>query len=108
MDKVSNIQQVIDSMADRFQEKETKGVDAKYQWLISGDGGKEFCVHINDGNFEIINGVVDNPSVTFRIDVSDYIRLVNNELKGMTAILTRKLQVNGNVFLANKMDLFFK
>lgn len=108
MEKVSTIQEVIDSMAERFQAPATKGVQAKYQWLISGDGGKEFCVHISDGEFEVLDGVVDDPSVTFKIDVGDYIRLVNNELKGMTAILTRKLQVNGNVFLANKMDLFFK
>ncbi|MFT6248647.1 MAG: putative sterol carrier protein [Cognaticolwellia sp.] len=108
MSKLISIQQAIDSMTHRFQPDKTKGVDAKYQWLISGDGGKDFCVHVNDGEFSIIEDKVEQPTVTYKITIEDYLRLVNGELKGMTAILTRKLIVHGNIFLANKMDLFFK
>ncbi len=108
MSKVSSIQDVIDSMADRFQADATKGVSAKYQWLIGGDNGRNFCVDVQDGTFEVVEGIQENPNVTFKITEHDYLRLVNKELKGMTAILTSKLKVKGNIYLANKMDLFFK
>lgn len=108
MSKANTIQDVIDSMGERFQAKATKGVRAKYQWLISGDKGRDFCVDVQDGSFDIIEGIQESPNVTFRITEHDYLRLVNKELKGMTAILTSKLKVKGNIYLANKMDLFFK
>lgn len=108
MDKLYSIQEVIDSMSIRFQANATKGVHAKYQWLISGDKGRDFCVNVQDGSFEILEGIQDDSNVTFKISDNDYLRLVNKELKGMTAILTSKLKVKGNIYLANKMDLFFK
>ncbi len=106
--KLHSINDVIASMEHRFRADASKNVKAKYQWLISGPSGKDFCVHVNDGAFEVIHGRVDDPSVTFETDDNTYLRLVNNEIKGMTAILTRKLIVRGNIYLASKMDQIFK
>lgn len=105
--KMTSIEQVIASMPNRFHATACQKIKANYQWLISGDQGKDFCISVNCGQFEIIEGVVTDPSVTFETDADTYLRLVNNELKGMTAILTRKLQVRGNIYLAGKMDQIF-
>lgn len=106
--KMTSVEQVIASMSNRFKPEACQKIKANYQWLISGEKGKDFCVAVNHGAFEIIDGVVTDPSVTFETDADTYLRLVNNELKGMTAILTRKLQVRGNIYLAGKMDHIFK
>ncbi|WP_043316402.1 SCP2 sterol-binding domain-containing protein [Microbulbifer sp. HZ11] len=106
--RISSIDEVIQSMDARFQPAASKGVDAKYQWIINGENGKEFCIHVNNGEFAILEGRRENPDVTFETDENSYLRLVNNELKGMTAILTRKLLVKGNIYLASKMDNIFK
>ncbi|MGN0922072.1 MAG: SCP2 sterol-binding domain-containing protein [Cellvibrio sp.] len=106
--KLTSIEEVISSMTGRFQSAASKNIKATYQWKISGDRGKTFCVSVNSGTFAIVDGVVENPSVTFETDCETYLRLVNNELKAMTAILTRKLQVRGNIYLAGKMDQIFK
>lgn len=106
--KMTSVEQVIASMSNRFNPDACQKIKANYQWRISGEKGKDFCVAVNQGAFEIIDGVVTDPSVTFETDADTYLRLVNNELKGMTAILTRKLQVRGNIYLAGKMDHIFK
>ncbi|MCQ3830716.1 SCP2 sterol-binding domain-containing protein [Microbulbifer elongatus] len=106
--RLNSIDEVIHSMDERFQPDASKGVDAKYQWIVNGDNGKEFCIHVNNGAFSVLEGRKENPDVTFETDEHSYLRLVNNELKGMTAILTRKLLVKGNIYLASKMDNIFK
>ncbi|WP_407330679.1 SCP2 sterol-binding domain-containing protein [Enterovibrio sp. 27052020O] len=106
--KLNSIDDVIASMETRFQPEKSKGVVSRYQWKIKGDRGRDFCVFVNDGEYEIIQGEVDKPNVTFETDDETYLRLVNNEIKGMTAILTRKLLVKGNIYLASKMDNIFK
>lgn len=106
--KLASIDEVIASMKSRFQPQQSKGVISHYQWKINGENGKDFCIYVNDGKYEIIDGQVEKPNVTFETDDKTYLRLVNNEIKGMTAILTRKLLVKGNIYLASKMDNIFK
>jgi len=106
--KIRSVDQVIASMSHRFQAEASKNIKASYQWSISGENGREFCVQVNDGSFSVVDGRVEKPSVTFETDDVTYLRLVNNEIKGMTAILTRKLMVRGNIYLASKMDQIFK
>ena len=106
--RLNSIDDVISSMETRFQPEQSKGVVSHYQWKIRGERGRDFCVFVNDGTYKIIPGSVENPNVTFETDADTYLRLVNNEIKGMTAILTRKLLVKGNIYLASKMDSIFK
>jgi putative sterol carrier protein len=108
MDKVNSVDEVIASMETRFNAESCKGFTANYQWIISGNGGREFCVNVNKGTFKLIDGVVPDPSVSFQTDIQTYLRLVNGDIKGMTAILTRKLNVRGNIYLASKWDNIFK
>lgn len=106
--RLTSIDEVIASMHQRFDPKACDNVKANYQWKISGDSGRNFCVAVDHGSFDIVEGEVSDPNVTFQTDVDTYLRLVNQEIKGMTAILTRKLQVRGNIYLAGKMDQIFK
>lgn len=106
--KLTTVDQVIDSMKHRFQPDACRNLQANFQWQISGPGGRDFCLRVNDGSFDVVHGVVPDPSVTFSTDDATYLRLVNGDLKGMTAILTRKLTMRGSIFLASKMDTIFK
>ncbi len=108
MDKVSSVNEVIASMDARFHPEACKGIQASYQWMISGNGGHDFSVQISNGTFRVVDGVLPDPSVTFKTDIQTYLRLVNGDIKAMTAILTRKLNVRGNIYLASKMDNIFK
>jgi putative sterol carrier protein len=108
MEKLRSIDDVIASMETRFHPEACRSISASYQWMISGNGGRHFCVQIHNGTFRVANGVLPDPSVTFQTDIQTYLRLVNGDIKGMTAILTRKLNVRGNIYLASKMDNIFK
>lgn len=106
--RLTSIDEVIASMRERFNPKACEKIKANYQWKISGEAGRHFCVAVNHGGFDIVEGEVSDPNMVFETDADTYLRLVNQEIKGMTAILTRKLQVRGNIYLAGKMDQIFK
>ncbi len=108
--RLRTIDEVIATMGDRFQPEACKKLKATYQWVIScsATNERQFCVRVNEGTFDVVEGQVTNPSVTFQTDEQTYLRLVNGEIKGMTAILTRKLHVRGSIHMASKMDAVFK
>lgn len=106
--RLNTIDEVIASMPRRFQPEASRKLQADFQWQISGPTGRNFCLRVNDGSLQVVEGLVPEPSVTFSTDDVTYLRLVNGDIKGMTAILTRKLTMRGSIYLASKMDLIFK
>ncbi len=111
MKKLNSIDEVIASMPERFCADASLGVNATYQWHVqkgNGDQDRDFCICVEDGSFKVVEGRVNSPSVTLKADLETYLRLVNGELKAMTAIMTRRLSIYGNIFLGSKMDRIFK
>ncbi len=111
MKKLSSIDEVIASMPDRFCAEASQGVRATYQWHVqkgNGEQDRDFCICVDDGSFKVVEGRVSSPSVTLKANLDTYLRLVNGELKAMTALMTRKLTIHGNIFLGSKMDRIFK
>ena len=106
--KHNSVDDVINDLPNRFQADTTLGVDAFYHWNITGEGGREFTVKIHNGTFEVLDGKVDNPDVSMELTAENYLKMVNGELKGIVAIMTRKLKVRGNFVLAQKYDKFFE
>jgi putative sterol carrier protein len=108
MAKVANIEEYFATLGDRFVEDAAKGVTAKMQYSLSGDGGGDWVVTIEDGKFQGVEpGKVEKPSLQIMMDVDKFIDMANGDLDGRKAFLTRKLKVKGNIALAQKMQKFF-
>ncbi len=108
MAKVANTQEYFSTLADRFVADAAKGVTATMQYSLSGDGGGEWFVTIDDGVFKgVDSGTTDKPTLHIMMDASKFIEMANGDLDGRKAFLTRKLKVKGNIALAQKMQKFF-
>ncbi len=108
MAKVANTQEYFSTLADRFVADAAKGVTATMQYSLSGDGGGEWSVTIDDGVFKgVDSGTADKPTLHIMMDASKFIEMANGDLDGRKAFLTRKLKVKGNIALAQKMQKFF-
>lgn len=101
------VNDVINAMGESFQPKASKGLKAVYQWVLSGDEPRAFAVVVNDGTFEVQQGNHESPDVTLEATSDTYLKLSNGQLKGIVAIMTRKLRVRGSLQLAQKMDAIF-
>lgn len=62
---------------------------------------------IKNGACSINDGTASNPDVTLTMADQDLIDLLKGDLNGMTAFMTGKLQIDGDLMLAQKITGFF-
>lgn len=104
---ISSVKQYFDTLGSRFRADAANGVDAVFQWQITGDTGGDYHAVIQDGAFELNEGIHDKPNVTIKISDENYVKLINGKLNGAMAVMTRKMKVSGNIVLAKKMEQLF-
>ena len=103
----STPQEVFDSMRGSFQPAKAKGVHARYQWDLSGPQGGQWWIDVDDGNYKMGKGKIDNPSVTFVAKDKDWVAVSNHQLGGTWAYLTGRLKIRGDQGLARKLGEIF-
>jgi len=64
-------------------------------------------VTIKDGAATLTQGAAPGPDVTLIMADDDLIAMLKGELNGMQAFMTGKLQLEGDMMLAQKLGTFF-
>lgn len=105
---MASVKEVFDQMPQNFNEEAAKGMNAVYQFDITGDGGGKWHAIIEDGSLEVKEGEHDNPNITITMKDSDYLELVEGKLNGQMAFMTGKLKIKGDMGLAMKLNSLFK
>jgi putative sterol carrier protein len=91
--------EVLYKMPHAFDPKAADGVEAVVQYDIS-----EPVYHvIKDGTMEVFEGRAEQPNVTVKIADDDLIKLMRGELNGMSAFMTGRLKVKGDMMLAQRL-----
>ena len=81
-----------------------KGVEAVFQFELTGDDGGTFYANVTEGNAEIVEGNHDSPNVTIIMDAGDFEKLMSGELNATSAFMAGKLKVKGDMSLAMKLQ----
>jgi putative sterol carrier protein len=103
----STPQEVFDSMRGSFQAAKAKGVHARYQWDLSGPQGGQWWIDVDDGQYKMGKGKINNPSVTFVAKDKDWVAVSNHQMGGTWAYLTGRLKIRGDQGLARKLGEIF-
>ena len=106
VEPVSSCTEYFNKIEDRFIADGAKGVSATYMWELTGDGGGTWCAKIENGTITVTEGPAEKPNVTYQMEASDYVKMVNGEINGTKAVMTRKLKVTGSILMAKKMNKF--
>ena len=101
---ISSVQDYFDTLDARFVPDASKGVDAIYQFEF--DVGT-WHVHVNDGAMNINQGAHTDPASTIQAKEADWVKIINGEMNGLRAVMTRKMKVSGNISAARKMQKIF-
>lgn len=104
---ISTCQEYFDTLNARFVASAAKGVSAIYQFTLTGEGGGVWSVEVNDGTMSVKPGAHAHPSSTLEASADDYVKIANNEMNGLRAVMTRKMRIGGNLVLARKMQNMF-
>jgi putative sterol carrier protein len=101
------VKDVINSMPDHFNRDASVGIDAVFQFEISGDQACEYYVVVRNENCEIREGKHDGPNVTFNIGGDDFVEMMTGKISGQAAFFSGKLRVSGDLLLAQSLENLF-
>ena len=75
-------QDVFDGMRESFRAEKAKGVQARYQFDLSGPAGGQWWIDVQDGKFKMGKGTIANPGVTLSASDQDWVALSNGNSRG--------------------------
>ncbi len=103
----SDIRAFFDALPSRFHAAAAEGVTAVYQFDVSGDGGGQYQLHIADRTCRVSPGVHPAPNVTLRMAGEDCMAILEGRLTGVSAYLSGRLKMEGDLGLAMRLTAFF-
>ncbi|NDJ53960.1 MAG: SCP2 sterol-binding domain-containing protein [Chloroflexi bacterium] len=101
---MSEVQEMFNSLSERFDPEEWEGVDAVIQFVIEGEGGGKWKVTVQDGEMALEEGEVEEPDMTFGADYDDMKAILKGELNGVSAYMQGKVSIEGDLTLAMKLQ----
>lgn len=79
----------------------SKGV---YQFILTGDDAANYSVSVTDQGAEVTEGQADNAGVTITMTADDFKSLAQGSLNPMSAFMSGKLSVTGDMSMALKLQ----
>jgi putative sterol carrier protein len=105
--RVDSVQEYFETLPQRFVQSASAGVEAIFQFEISGDAGGTWHVIVKDEALEINAGEHQSPSARILSSDDNYLKICNGDMNGLRAVMTRKMRIQGNLVLARKMQNMF-
>lgn len=103
----TSAQQVFQMMPQRFNAAAAAGVNATYQFDLTGDGGGTWQVKVGGGACEVAEGAPGPANITITMAAADYLDMINGKLNPQMAFMGGKLKIKGDMSLALKMQQIF-
>lgn len=92
--------ELFEAMPGRLNTAAAAKMNKTIQWNITGEDPGVWAIHIADGTARLIPGGVEKPDVAFTIKSQDWLAIAEGKLNPMTAFMTSKLKVAGDMMLA--------
>ena len=103
----SSVNEIFSKMSEAFDASAAQGLDAIFQFEITGDGGGNWNLVIKDGACQINEGTHESPTVTLTMAAETWIGMVNKEINGMQAFMSGQLKATGDIMLAQRIEQLF-
>jgi putative sterol carrier protein len=104
---LNSAKEIFAKMPEVFNPTAAQGLDAVFQFDISGERGGQWNVVVKDGTCEVKEGAHESPSVTLSMAEETWIKIVNKEINGMQAFMSGQLKASGDIMLAQRIEQLF-
>jgi len=104
---LTDVKEVFNKMPEAFNPSAGQGLDAVFQFDITGEGGGNWNITIKDGTCQVQEGTHDSPTVTLSMSAETWLGIVNKQLNGMQAFMSGQLQASGDIMLASRIEQLF-
>ncbi|GMV43344.1 MAG: hypothetical protein AMXMBFR64_50600 [Myxococcales bacterium] len=103
----SSVSDYFETLPARFVASASIGLDAVFQWDITGNGGGTWHAVVQHGALTVAEGPHPSPNVTLTVGAGDYVEMVNGRLNGMLLFTTGRAKIAGDISLAMRMQSLF-
>ena len=107
MDKPTTIQQVFQQMPTSFQAAKAGNINASVQFNLTGEGGGTWTVKMANGKCEVKDGAAESPTATVSAAAADYLALARGELNAMSAFMSGKIKIAGDMGIMMRFQSWF-
>jgi putative sterol carrier protein len=104
---VNSAKEVFDKVSEIFNADAAKGLDAVFQFDITGDSGGQWNVTVKEGTCQVQQGSHAAPTVTLTMSDETWLAVVNRELNEIQAFMSGKLKLAGDMMLAQRIPELF-
>ena len=102
-------EQIVEALPKYLVPEKAGTTKATIQFDISGDAGGKWWVKIHEGKAESGKGdAPETANLTLIAEAGDFVKIMTGQMDGMSAFMSRKLQVKGDMGLAVKLQTLFK
>jgi putative sterol carrier protein len=108
MSTAESVQQIFTEMPNRLNPSAAQGLDCVIQYDLTGEGARQFHTKIKDGAATVCEGPHPSPSMTITMAAQDFVDLTGGKLDGMSAFMSGKLRIGGDMGLAMKLQSLFR
>jgi putative sterol carrier protein len=108
MSTAESVQQIFSEMPNRLNPQAAQGLDCVIQYDLMGDGGGQYHSKIKDGAATITPGPAASPNMTITMNAQDFVDMTSGKLDGMSAFMSGKLRIAGDMGLAMKLQSLFR
>jgi multimeric flavodoxin WrbA/putative sterol carrier protein len=102
-----NCAQLLQMMPQGFNQAESNGLEAIYQFEISGDENFTAHLKISQGTCTYHEGPADNPGVIIKTPADIWLAISKGELDGQQAFMSGKYKVEGDLSLLLRLKSLF-
>lgn len=108
MSKSDTAQRALEALSGSADAEKLKGMDATILFDVSGEGGGQWTVTINDGQVDVEEGsTAGSPTITVAASAKDLKALIDGDLNPMAAFMQGRLKVKGDMSMAMQLQKLF-
>jgi putative sterol carrier protein len=100
---MTDFNELMKSLPKMVDAEEAKGLNGRVQFSLSGEGGGEWGVVLDDGKVTVSEGAMTQPQLTIKTSTENADKLLSGKLDPMMAFMTGKIKISGDMALGMKL-----
>jgi len=102
------VKKLMERLPDAFISEKSAGINAVIQLHITGEGGGDWVLTIQNKTCRLQDGIAANPNLVLEGDTANIIDIFTGKLDGMRAFMQGKLVLRGDIGMAMRLVKLFR
>jgi putative sterol carrier protein len=105
--KPGSMKEFLQVLPTKFDAEAAEGLEAVYQFDLSGPEGGQYHLVVSDGACSFREGTYPDPHVIFSMSGEDCLRVLSGQLDGQSVFISGRLRITGDLGLAMQLKSLF-